>query len=126
MNRNRKPIRLTESQLNSVIKESVKRCLYEMAEAPEATKYYWIICELKRVDGYWEPYKDVEYSENSDDASAESFGTPEEAYMDGLRNLECYFDGHYSLQIYYFTDNGAGEYADSCYAEIHNGKITER
>jgi hypothetical protein len=45
--------------------------------------------------------------------------------IDGLLNLQYYEPGHYKLQVYYFAENGAGEYESGFEAEIHNGKITE-
>lgn len=99
------------------------RALNEMARTRK-TQYFWNIEEMRKVFGDWENYRTVEDSANMDGAT--DFYSPEDAYADGLENLRDYTDGDYSLSVYYFHNNGAGEYVSGYYAEIHNGKLTER
>lgn len=99
------------------------RAINEMARTRK-TQYFWNIEEMRKVFGDWENYKTVEDSANMDGAT--DFYSPEDAYADGLENLRDYTDGDYSLSVYYFHNNGAGEYVSDYYAEIHNGKLTER
>lgn len=94
----------------------------EMARTRK-TQYFWSICEMRKSFSEWENYNTVEDSANMDGAS--DFYSPEDAYADGLENLRDYTDGDYSLSVYYFCNNGAGEYVSGYYAEIHNGKLTE-
>lgn len=105
-------IRLNESQLRQIVKESVENVLRESEEGFDyrtgQAPFYWSIIELRRNHGEWECYACVEDSATSDDAENESFDTEEEAYQDGLKNLQYYDKGHYQLDIYYFTPNGNG------------------
>lgn len=84
--------------MNRIIKESIG-------------EYYWSISELRNgKNGEWEVYGCLEDSSESDDGWQRSFDTPEEAYNDGLNQLKYYNDGHYRLDVYTFTENGAGDY----------------
>ena len=113
----KKTIRLTESELKHMIMESVKRVLNEnIGFKPE---YSWCIA-LVNHRGDW-----VEDSTNSDDSAQAAFSTPDEAFRDGLRNLRAYDDDKYMLQIYYFTENGNGEYASGYFAINDHGNITD-
>ena len=113
---------INESQLRNIIKESVKKVLKENIEDPNAP-YYWAIYSLRYINGELEAYSCYEDSSNSNDASKSEFATPQEAYQDGLKQLR-YYDGDFELRVYYFTENGSGEYTDYM-ARIHDGKITE-
>lgn len=95
----------------------------EYAQNKKRTQYFWSIYEMRKSFGEWEDYNAVEDSANTDCSS--DFYSPEDAYADGLEILRNYTDGDYSLRVYYFCDNGAGEYVSDYYAEIHNGKLTE-
>ena len=119
-------IRLTEGDLRKIVNRSVRRVLREAAFNSEPP-YYWSISEMRRsgADDDWEAYQCFEDSATSNDASQSEFDTPEEAYADGLKQLNFYNDGHYCLEVYYFTPNGAGEYASGYYAEIHDGELKE-
>lgn len=124
---NKKVIRLTESDLHKIVKESVNRILKEDMFGSEPP-YYWSISELRNNGahlGEWESYQCVEDSATSDDSSKSEFETPDDAYSDGIEQLKYYDKGHYCLEVYYFTSNGAGEYVSGYYAEIHNGKLIE-
>lgn len=123
----KKLVRLTESDLHRVIKESVNKILKEGVFGSEPT-YYWSISELRESEanpGEWEVYGCIEDSSQADDGRTYEYKTPDEAYADGLEQLKYYNDGHYLLSVYYFTPNGAGDYVSGYYAESHNGKITE-
>ena len=125
-NMNKKLIRLTEQDLHRIVKESVNKILKE-GDFGSEPPYYWSIHKMKRSGvnkGEWECYSCVEDSATSNDASQNEFETPEDAYNDGLKNLMQY-TGHYMLEVYYFTPNGAGDYVSGYIAEIHNGKITQ-
>lgn len=112
-------IRLTEGQLNRVIRESVRRIIKESLDTPP---YYW---SISRCNGEWEHIDCIEDSATSHDASADKFSTPDEAYADGLKNLKFYNDDRYVLEVYYFCPNGAGEYVSDYMAENEYGKIHE-
>ena len=116
----KKTIRLSESDLHRVIKESVKRILREQEEQG---KYYWIIKE-------WEPskWRSNEYDVVGEiDHSESFFNSPEDAYSEGLQRLGYYTEGDYSLEIfqYFGGQNSGGEYLNKPGAEIHNGVIKE-
>lgn len=78
---------------------------------------------MRKHGGEWEDYETMEDSSNMD--FSKDYYTPDEAFSDGIENLKEYTKGHYSLNVYYFCDNGAGEFVSGYYAEIHNGKLTE-
>ncbi len=123
-------VRLNESQLRQIVKESIKKVLRESEEGLNygngQAPFYWSISKMKRdANGSWEVCDWVADSASFNDAKNESFETEEEAYQDGLENLRYYDKGHYMLEIYYFTQNGNGEYTGDYGAEIHNGKIEE-
>lgn len=123
----KKIVRLTESDLHKIVKESVKRVLNEGAFGSEPP-YYWSISELKESDansGEWESYQCVEDSASSDNSTQSEFETPDEAYSDGLEQLKYYNEGHYRLEVYYFTSSGAGDYVSGYCAEIHDGKLKQ-
>lgn len=115
-------IRLTESQLHRVIKESVKRVLNEAASYEHEPPYYW---SISRCNEDFESLECVEDSATSHDASKDEFDTPEEAYKDGLRNLQYYNDDFYCVEVYFFTSSGAGGYVEGYRAENDHGNISE-
>ena len=116
-------IKLNESQLRNIIKESIKMVLKENMEPKPP--FFWSISELRDTGNGFESYRCVEDSATSDYAVQDKFDTPEDAYQDGLKNLKYYNEGDYELEVYYFTPNGAGDYVPGYMAEIHNGSITE-
>ena len=82
-------IRLTEGDLRRIVNRSVRRVLREAALNSEPP-YYWSISEMRRSgvhDGERETYQCFEDSATSHDASQSEFDTPEEAYADGLKQL---------------------------------------
>lgn len=124
---NKKLIRLTESDLHRIVKESVNRVLKEGVFGSEPP-YYWSISELRKSGvnlGEWESYQCVEDSASSDDSMQSEFETPDDAYSDGLEQLKYYNNGHYRMEVYYFTSNGAGDYVSGYCAEIHNGRLKQ-
>ena len=124
---NKKLIRLTEGDLHRIVKESVNRVLNEGVFGSEPP-YYWSISELRKSGanlGEWESYQCVEDSASSDDSMQSEFETPDDAYSDGLEQLKYYNNGHYRMEVYYFTSNGAGDYVSGYCAEIHNGRLKQ-
>jgi hypothetical protein len=116
-------MKINESKLRDIIKESIKKVLKENMEPKPP--FFWSISEMRDTGNGFESYSCVEDSATSDDAVQDKFDTPEDAYQDGLKNLKYYNEGDYELEVYYFTPNGAGDYVSGYMAEIHNGSITE-
>lgn len=118
MRRNRTIIK--ESDLHKIVKESVKRILRESGEEEWKPKdgYFYSISSMEQDDfGDWMDY--ACYEEEG------GFDTPEDAYNEGLDNLKYYTQGDFSLSVYFFDDNGAGDYVSGYYAEVHDGELTE-
>lgn len=121
------PYSTNESKISRIIKESVNKILKEGVFGSESP-YYWSISELRKSDanlGEWESYQCVEDSASSNDSTQSEFETPDDAYSDGLEQLKCYNNGHYRMEVYYFTPNGAGDYVSGYCAEIHNGRLKQ-
>ena len=117
----------SENYIRKAVRESVNRVLKEGVFGSEPP-YYWSISELRKSGanlGEWEAYQCVEDSASSDDSTQSEFETPDDAYSDGLEQLKYYNDGHYCMEVYYFTPNGAGDYVSGYYAEIHNGRLKQ-
>lgn len=76
--------------------------------------YSWSINELRDSGFDWESYRNAENSKRD-------FATPEEAYRDGLRNLQLFDTGDYELEVWDSDNDIYYEFA----AEIHDGKLTE-
>lgn len=87
------------------------------------TQYFYNIREMRKELGEWAGYATVEDSSNMDGSI--DYYSPEEAYADGIESLKMFTDGDYCLNVFYFDKNGAGDYVEGFYAEIHNGKLTE-
>lgn len=88
-------------------------------------EYFWVISRMTKRGKVWESLDTMEESNNTDSITDNKFYSPHDAYKDGLLNLQYYEPGHYGLRVYYFAENGEGEYEPEFEAEIHNGKIIE-
>ena len=96
--------------------------LFEEFINEAAGKYYW---SISLSNSEHEALKTVEDSQDSDYSTKSVFSSPDAAYKDGLKVLKEYNDNIYILEVYYFTNNGAGEYVSDYTAVNNKGKITE-
>ena len=124
-NMNKKVIRLTESDLHRIVKETVGILLertYYNGNGMLNEGYHWSISEAN--------YPELE-ALNCVDSSAQGYKTPETAYNYGLKHLKKYRHGTYILEVYHWpTEKQYGkeygaEYDEGYSAVIHNGVIKE-
>lgn len=113
-------IRLNESQLRRIVKESVKRILKEdfEDENDQYQGYYYSISSCNKE------LEDLRCFEEEG-----GFNSPDEAYNEGLNQLEFYDDGIYKLEVYHFITQSNGHHVgdyDSGYMAVNNhGRIRE-
>lgn len=110
-------IRINESQLIQIVKESVKRIISESQER----WYHWDISTMN------DEMEALSHVESSDTEDFIGFRTPNAAFNSGLKELKNYSDGSYIMEVWCYVDqNGkplTTEYVNGYLATNVNGKI---
>ena len=102
----------------------VRECDSKILKEDEMSgPFYWSISEMD--ENAEQNISCVEDSATSDDAAQSEFQTPDEAYADGLKNLQEYTDSVYCVEVYYLIPGNGGDYVSGYYAVNDHGHVTE-